>query len=639
MFNGKKIIAVCLPKAYERTSFRYITALNKSAIKKGYSLFVYQTCTALYGNSRNDNGENYVFKLMDYDIIDAVILFSELLKSKDVANDIAKEALKHNVPIIAVERPVDGCIYAHYDYGDCFEKIVRHIIVDHQLTKVNFIAGIEGNSFSEERLNIYKKVLAEQGIPYDPDRVGYGDFWDYPTRGVMQKFLRPGSELPEAIICSNDTMAITACSVISDKGYSVPDDIIVSGFDGIEDEEYHTPRLTTCRSGCTEMCEKIMDIFDDAFNGRETPEEFVVSFEMVKSQSCGCVKRKANDSTVMMRELHDRLDGYQQRVSDMNDIISYISSVRKPELIYEGLDGKEMFNDSFCCLNTNALDVKMVNGSADTDINVDEPFTDKMLMVYRGLFHYHFDPSTEVIEFDRKDIVPEFTKYIDMETPVIFSSLHYLNVPLGYLCMNMNISIVFYECIQQLSETFGNGFGNVRMYTAMERIYIYDPLTDLFNRRGFYQLVLPKYEKAVNDPDDTDSIISIVSADLDGLKYINDNFGHAEGDNAIKTVAAALSYAAVNDEVCARFGGDEFVVAGVINMSEEEYSEQFRNRFDEYINRYNGSSGKPYKVGASLGITCHSPKGATVDELIKLSDDLMYTDKASRRLVRCKPRN
>ncbi len=635
MFNGRKILAVCMPKAYERTSFRYLTALNKFAVRKGYTLFVYQTCTALYGNSRNDNGENYIFSLIDYDIIDGVILFSELLKDKDIADRIAKKAMERNIPIIAVERPVEGCINARYDYGDCFEKIVRHIIVDHKLTKVNFIAGIEGNSFSEERLNIYKKVLAEQGIPYDPERVGYGDFWDYPTRGVMQKFLKDGNELPEAIICSNDTMAITACNVIADKGYSVPDDIIVSGFDGIEDEEYHNPRLTTCRSGCSEMCQRMVEVFEDIRAGKEAPKEILVNFEMVKSQSCGCVKKKANDSSVMMRELHDRLDGYQQRVSDMNDIISYISIVRKPELIYEGLEGKDMFYDMFCCLNVDALDINIENGTTDVNFDQDNPFSDEMLMAYRGLFSYHFDPSEETIRFKRKDIAPDFAKYIDMDKPVIFSSLHYLNIPLGYLCMNMDMNIVFYERIQQVSETFGNGFGNVRIYKALEHLYTQDSMTGLYNRRGFYQLITPEFEKAAGM---ADSFAAIVSADLDGLKGINDNYGHAEGDNAIKTVADALRYAAESNEICARFGGDEFVVAGIISGSEEEYSERFKKKFNEYLDRYNSSSDKPYKVNASIGLICHRLESSTVDELIKLSDDLMYEEKAARKLVRSRSR-
>ena len=632
MFKGRKIIAVCIPKAYERTSFRYIKTLNEYALEKGFSLFVYQTCTALYGSSQNDSGENYVFDLIDYDIADGLVIFSELLKDEESIRKIADKALKKGLPVVAVERYVEGCINTKYDYGDCFEKIVRHMIVDHKLTKVNFIAGIKGNSFSEERLDIYKKVLAEQGIPYDPERVGYGDFWDYPTRDVMANFLAEGKELPEAIICSNDVMAITACSALTEKGYSVPDDILISGFDGIEDEEYHSPRLTTCRSSVGDMSKMIVSIIDDAINGRETPKEAVIDFEMVKSQSCGCTQKKATEASETIRNMHDRLDGYQQRISDMNDIMALISSVRRPELMIDGFKSKDMFRDIFCCLNINALEPK----TGVMEIDGDEPFTDEMMMIYHGPVRYEYEPSNEVIRFNRKDIIPEFDDYINMELPLVFSSLHYLNIPLGYLCINTYLDINHYERIPQVAETYGNGFGNVRMYTAMEKLYTYDPLTELYNRRGFYQLIVPEFENAVKTGK---TIVAIVSADLDGLKYINDNFGHAEGDNAIKTAAAALSYAAVNGEICARFGGDEFVVAGTLDISSEEYSEAFKRRFDEYLENYNKTSGKPYYVASSIGITCCSPKEATVDELIKLSDDLMYADKATRKIVRSKPRD
>ena len=629
MFNGKKIIAVCIPKAYDETSFRYLTALNEHAVKKGFTLFVYQTCTDLYNNSTNDTGENYVFDLIDYDIVEGIVLFSELLKDDEVVQKIANEAKKRGIPAISVERAVEGCINAHYDYSDCFEKIVRHIIVDHKLTKVNFIAGIKGNSFSEERLDIYKKVIEEQGIPYDQERVGYGEFWDFPTRKVMENFLADGKELPEAIICSNDTMAMAACGVLYEHGYSVPEDVIVSGFDGIEDEQYHTPRLTTCRNSTSDMSEKIVSVIDDAVSGGKLPDEIIVGFEMVKSQSCGCAAKRPADASDMILDMHRRFEGYYQRNSLMNVIMALISSKRKPEHMIEIFDAKEMFYGMHCCLNIDALEPK----TGEVGVDSDDPFTDEMLMIYRGSY---FDPSTRVIKFKRKDIVPGFEKHISMDVPLVFTSVHYLDIPLGYLCMSIDLTLESYDRIPQVAETYGNGFGNVRMYTAMERLYTYDPLTELYNRRGFYQLIVPEFENAVKEQN---SIVAFVSADLDGLKYINDTFGHAEGDNAIKTAAAALAYAAVNGEICARFGGDEFVVAGVLTMSPEEYDRGFKQRVKEYIDNYNNTSGKPYKVATSIGITCRSPVGATVDELIKLSDDLMYADKASRKTVRSRPRD
>ncbi|MDE5741986.1 MAG: GGDEF domain-containing protein [Oscillospiraceae bacterium] len=630
MFNGKKIIAVCIPRVFDPASFEYLQLLNSRAVNSGYTLFAYQSNTdfGVYTtNRRNDVGESYIFDLIDYDIIDGMVIFSELIKDKELSQKAAAAAVGRGIPVVTVEYPLDGCINARYDYSDCFEKIVRHVIVDHGLTKVNFIAGIEGNTFSEERHDVYKKVLAEQGIPYDPERVGYGQFWDMPTREVMEKFLADGKELPEAIICSNDVMAMTACKVISEHGYSVPRDIIVTGFDGIYDERFHTPRLTTCCNNRHEMVERIVSAIDDSINGREVSKEIVIDFEMVLSQSCGCGENAVADSYSILTEMNHRLNKYQYSTGAMSNHMSLISSVKDPALIIDSLSKDEDFFETCCCLNSDALSPK----SGIVDMDSDVPFTDEMLMIFRG--HYT-DPSKEVVRFSRKMIMPEFDKYINMDVPIIFTVIHYFDIPLGYLCINRDMSLLSYERIPQVADVYGNGFGNVRMYTAMERLYTYDPLTELYNRRGFYQLIVPKFEKALKSKN---KIIAIVSADLDGLKGINDTYGHYEGDNAIKVAADALKCAAVNDEICARFGGDEFVVAGVIGK-EEGYAEGFKKRVKAYIDEYNKTSGKPYTVAASIGITCTVPDGSTVDDLIKASDDLMYADKATRKIVRSRAR-
>ncbi len=626
MFKGQKILAVCIPRPYEATRFGYIEKLNSAAISRDYKLFVYQTNSDLYMNNSSDMGEKYVFDLIDYDVIDGLVIFTEMIKDKKLTQKIADNAISRGIPVVSVEAPMDGCINMKYDYGTCFEEIVRHIIIDHKLTKVNFIAGFEGNEFSEERHNVYKKVLAEQGIPYDPERVGYGNFWEYPTRQVMEKFLADGKELPEAIICCNDVMAMVACKCLAEKGYSVPKDVIVSGFDGIEDERYHSPRLTTCRNSEDEMSRMAVELIDRANNGEEVPNRVLISFEMVVSQSCGCVKAQTEDGSKMINELHARLTGYMQRSYNMTSLSTIISNEKNVENIYEHLVNKQELIDTYCCLNTDALQPR----SGVMERESYEPFTDEMLMIFKGSYE---KPITETIRFKRKDIAPMLEQYMDWQVPIVFTSIHYLDTCLGYICMAIPLEMIYFERIPQISEAFGNGFGNVRMFAAMERLYTHDTLTELYNRRGFYQLVLPKFEQATRNG----LTVAIVSADLDGLKIINDTYGHSEGDCAIKVVGEALKNASVNGETCARFGGDEFVVAGVVE-SAENYVENYKKKFYEYIDEFNKNSGKPYKVAASIGLICKSAEGSTVDDLIKLSDDLMYRDKASRKKVRSRPR-
>lgn len=118
---------------------------------------------------------------------------------------------------------------------------------------------------------------------------------------------------------------------------------------------------------------------------------------------------------------------------------------------------------------------------------------------------------------------------------------------------------------------------------------------------------------------------------MDRLKYVNDNFGHTEGDCAIKTVAASLLYNG-GDIACSRFGGDEFaVIAAGSNFEPEEYIARVRG----YLDEYNRKSGKPYPVGISVGWESSlTGTPADIDEMIRTADSRMYEDKRKRKAVR-----
>lgn len=163
----------------------------------------------------------------------------------------------------------------------------------------------------------------------------------------------------------------------------------------------------------------------------------------------------------------------------------------------------------------------------------------------------------------------------------------------------------------------------------LEDMYIKDPMTGLYNRRGFYRSVPEIYEKCIAEK----KKFMVLSIDLDGLKGINDTFGHQEGDNAIITIAKALEAASGGKEIVARFGGDEYIAAGMCSAPDD--AEDFVKRFREYLDEYNENSGKDYIVEASCGIVKSMPQeGETIDHFIKKSDELMYAQKSTRRKYR-----
>ena len=125
-----------------------------------------------------------------------------------------------------------------------------------------------------------------------------------------------------------------------------------------------------------------------------------------------------------------------------------------------------------------------------------------------------------------------------------------------------------------------------------------------------------------------DHKLTVILTDLDGLKHINDKFGHDEGDNAIRASAHALRDACPEGTLCLRFGGDEML--GVYNGVLDEAA--LREEFNKKLDGYNASSGKPYKISASLGMyVLTSSDAEDLDELIKKSDKLMYFNKKSKQ--------
>jgi len=150
-----------------------------------------------------------------------------------------------------------------------------------------------------------------------------------------------------------------------------------------------------------------------------------------------------------------------------------------------------------------------------------------------------------------------------------------------------------------------------------------DPLTGLWNRRGF----AVAGAHALAEADRHGLVSQLVFLDLDGLKAINDQYGHAAGDVAIRAVASAIERALRDVDVSCRFGGDEFVFLAVGTPTDAVHA--LVDRIDAQLDRASLSA----PVGFTVGIVERAPHGEhDLDELIDAADRDMYQHKVLRRL-------
>ncbi|HEU4478497.1 MAG TPA: diguanylate cyclase [Pyrinomonadaceae bacterium] len=161
---------------------------------------------------------------------------------------------------------------------------------------------------------------------------------------------------------------------------------------------------------------------------------------------------------------------------------------------------------------------------------------------------------------------------------------------------------------------------------AIKTLSLVDELTGLYNRRGFMAFS----EQHLISVQRANKSLMVVYADLDGLKQINDSFGHKEGDRALIKTAELLRETFRSSDVLGRLGGDEFTVFAAVEP--EGGVETVMARLNDKFQKYNSQNASPYRLSISVGLALmHPDEVHTVEELMAQADESMYANKRQRK--------
>lgn len=166
----------------------------------------------------------------------------------------------------------------------------------------------------------------------------------------------------------------------------------------------------------------------------------------------------------------------------------------------------------------------------------------------------------------------------------------------------------------------------LRAEAEVRKLSVTDELTGLYNRRGFFLLA----EQQLKIARRTQTSYFILFADLDGLKKINDTFGHEMGDRVIVDAAQILKQTFRDADIVARLGGDEFVLF-IPTFSGD--SSNFYIRLQENVDRFNQQSERAY-ISISLGVQSGDLNNEfLLEQLVAKADQLMYEHKRAKRCL------
>ena len=164
------------------------------------------------------------------------------------------------------------------------------------------------------------------------------------------------------------------------------------------------------------------------------------------------------------------------------------------------------------------------------------------------------------------------------------------------------------------------------MLGRLSKMWLYDELTGVNNRAGYNKFAPRILEEAQKKQ----LPVAVIFADMDGLKKVNDLYGHEEGDAYIKAMANILEHNRRHGELLARYGGDEFVI--VVNGYSEDGILEYIDRIKIAIQQYNARYTRAYKLDASVGYWIETNADqASLEILVELADRNMYQIKREKK--------
>ncbi len=630
-FSKRKKVAIFICGSTSDYQVNIVSHLTDEMAKNGYYTLVYNWFGG-YGNTEDfEAGEVNAAFLPEYGDYDGIFLCLDTFSNPDAAEEVLNMVKKNShCPVISIRREADNYHTVLIDDENAMECMIRHLIDHHHFKDLFYVSGIEGHPDAVKRLACVKRVLTEYGMVLKDEDIVHGDFWRNQGDMIVETILeRRKGKLPEAIVCANDYMAIAVCHSLQKRGLEIPRDVVVTGFDDIDEVRYTIPSISSVRIDIKEMALSAARMFFSLRDGLKIDKYDYVPAVMVPRQSCGCSESSNKSLTAAVRnyfsawttQRHEYFEccflsldtGVAQNFEELN---YYLSKYIETNADYQ---------DFFVVINDypwESIENEEMRGYTE-NMHVRTAFINKELQ-----------KKVDIV-IPKRELLPD--EFISDEPKAYFIiPLHFQGASFGYTMIDFypgGIISGFYEfmhiSICNAMEHMRAGKRNAALIDKLSTMYITDVLTGLKNRHGF-ELETHRMYNIIQTEHRTMVIIGI---DMDGLKVINDKYGHPEGDFALCTLADAIREASFSDEIGFRVGGDEFQVLA-LDYSENSVA-KFLKRFAGYLEEFNKTSKKPYNVRASYGYCICTPNaGITLTEWLTKSDDRMYEMKESNRATR-----
>ena len=208
-----------------------LQAIFKEANELGYTVFCFANFGAYGDKVLYAEGERGIMYLPDLTQLDGIIVGEDTFDVPGMGNEIYVYLKKNaDCPVVYLRTAREGFYRVVMDEGEAIRNMTRHFTQIHGFRDVCFMTGAFDRLDARNRYQGYLDVMHEEGIEVTDHMVFFGDYWREKGKEAVDWFLqgrKPGN-YPQAIICSNDYMALSVCEELQHRGIRIPEDVCVS---------------------------------------------------------------------------------------------------------------------------------------------------------------------------------------------------------------------------------------------------------------------------------------------------------------------------------------------------------------------------------------------------------------------------
>jgi phosphoserine phosphatase RsbU/P len=236
-----------------------------------------------------EDGGNVAFRLASARAVDALVVLS--LGTQALPEEQRQYIQRYSsLPLCTLGVRCDGVPHISVDNAGGMRDAVAHLIAVHGKRRIAFVRGSLGFPDADDRFAGYTDALSLHDISLDDTLVAGGDFTRSSGREAVRLLVDERGATFDALVAANDAMAGGAMDELIARGFTVPGDVAIVGFDDVEDARFSSPPISSVRQPWRARARAAVDVLLDLCEGRPASSR-VVPTQFVPRRSCGCCLR------------------------------------------------------------------------------------------------------------------------------------------------------------------------------------------------------------------------------------------------------------------------------------------------------------------------------------------------------------